>query len=134
MPLDDTGFRDRFGPLDKIDRVIDLLATEERWCRGTLRTRDGRHCILGAIQTVAGARVLIRPISTAIEQVTGRRFAWSGLRNIPLFNDDSTTTHALVLRVLFQARENIIEMAAQNSAVPTLRNRLGRVCQMLSIS
>ena len=43
MPLDDTGFRDRYEPLDKIDRVIDLLATEERWCQGHLVTADGRR-------------------------------------------------------------------------------------------
>jgi hypothetical protein len=32
MPLDDAGFRERCELLDKIDRVIDLLATEGRWC------------------------------------------------------------------------------------------------------
>jgi hypothetical protein len=36
MPLDNTGFSDRTDPLDKIDRVIELLATEERWCKGRL--------------------------------------------------------------------------------------------------
>jgi hypothetical protein len=103
MPLDDTGFRDRIGPLDKIERVIDLLATEDRWCKGMLVTRDGRRCIMGALQAVHGTDVLIRPISFAIRQVTARDYG-----RIERFNDDPATTHALVLSVLSQARENII--------------------------
>jgi hypothetical protein len=103
MPLDDTGFRDRIGPLDKIDRVIDLLATEDRWCKGMLVTRDGRRCIMGALQAVHGTDALIRPIALAIRQVTARDFG-----RIERFNDDPATTHALVLQVLSQARENII--------------------------
>jgi hypothetical protein len=58
MPLNDTGFRDRCEPLDKIDRVIDLLATEDRWCQGQLVTADGRRCILGAIRAVDGPESL----------------------------------------------------------------------------
>src|SRR5260370_7539534 len=48
MPFDGVGFGfdDRVG---KIDKVINLLATPHRWCKGTLRTHDGRHCIRGAI-------------------------------------------------------------------------------------
>jgi hypothetical protein len=103
MPLDDTGFRDRIGPLDKIDRVIDLLATEDRWCKGMLVTRDGRRCIMGALQAVHGTDALIRPIALAIRQVTARDFG-----RIERFNDDPATTHALVLQVLSQARENLV--------------------------
>ena len=42
MPLDDLSFRDRIGPLGKIDRVIELLAREEYWCTGELVTADAR--------------------------------------------------------------------------------------------
>jgi hypothetical protein len=103
MPLDDTGFRKHNEPYDKIERVIDLLATEDRWCKGMLVTRDGRRCIMGALQAVHGTDALIRPIALAIRQVTARDFG-----RIERFNDDPATTHALVLQVLSQARENLI--------------------------
>ena len=127
MPLDDTGFRDRFEPLDKIDRVIDLLATEERWCQGQLVTADGRRCIFGAIRAVDGTQALTRPISVAIRQVTGRRFGWIDSHNIPRFNDDQATTHALVMTVLLRARENIISGIAADKVVPVWWRRLSHL-------
>lgn len=134
MPLDDTGFRDRFDPLDKIDRVIELLATKERWCQGAFVMPDGRRCLIGAIRAVDGTPVLTRPISIAIRQVTGRRFAWIDSYNIPRFNDNPATTHALVLRVLFQARENIISGVVEHNVAPTWRERLSRLHRILPIS
>ena len=134
MPLYDTGFRDRYEPLDKIDRVIDLLATEDRWCQGQLATADGRRCIMSAIRAVDGTQALTRPISIAIRQVTDRRFGWIDSYNIPRFNDDAATTHPLVQRVLFQARENIISGVAQDNAAGMWRRRLNRFCQLLPIS
>ena len=118
MPLDDTGWEKRIVPLDKIDRVIDLLATEDRWCQGHLVTRDGRRCIMGAVQEVNGADSLIQPISLAIRQVTGRRFG-----RIERFNDDPATTHGLVVNVLFQARSNIISGVAASSDNETASER-----------
>jgi hypothetical protein len=110
MPLDDTGWEDRIGSLGKINRVIDLLATQDRWCQGCLVSPDGRRCLMGAVQEVNGADSLIRPISLAIRQVTGRRFG-----QIERFNDDPETTHDLVLSVLFQARNNVINSMAAAS-------------------
>ena len=121
MPLDDTGWQDRIGPLDKIDRVIDLLATEDRWCQGCLVTPDGRRCIMGAVQEVNGADSLVRPILLAIRQVTGRRFG-----RIERFNDDPATTHGLVLSMLFRARSNIVSsVTAAFSTVTALERVVG---------
>lgn len=103
MPLDDTGFRHRVEALEKIDKVIDLLAREDRWCKQALVTPDGRRCILGAVLAVNGTNLLVQPIQIAIKQVTGRNF-----HQIEAFNDHRSTTHALVVKVLHQARENII--------------------------
>ncbi len=103
MPLDDTGFGRRIEALDKIDRVIDLLATEDRWCKQQLVSPDGRRCILGAVQAVDGVKLLAYPIQLAIRQVTGREYG-----RIERFNDDRSTTHALVITVLHQARANIV--------------------------
>jgi hypothetical protein len=131
MPLDDTGFRERFEPLDKIDQVIDLLATEERWCQGALVTPDGRRCIMGAIQAVNGAAVLVRPVSFAIRRVTGRRFGWFGSYIIPRFNDDRGTTHPLVMKVLSRARENIIRGMSEDDRGTIWRRRLAGLYQRL---
>jgi hypothetical protein len=111
MPLDDTGFRKHNEPYDKIERVIDLLATEDRWCKGQLVTKDGRRCIMGAIEAVRGTDVLVRPVLQAIRQTTARDFG-----RIERFNDDPATTHALVLTVLFQARDNILSGVVEDHA------------------
>jgi hypothetical protein len=102
MPLDGTGYEGRIEALDKIDKVIDLLSDERRWCKRQLLTRDGRRCLLGAMMAVEATAVLKGPILVAIEQVTDRDYL-----RIELFNDHPRTTHAQVMAVLHQARENI---------------------------
>ena len=109
MPFDGNGFEHRVAALDKIDRVIDLLSHEDRWCKQQLHTYDGRRCILGAVQHVGATIELQRPILQAIEQVTGVRHA-----RIEAFNDHPATTHALVVRVLHRTRENIVSGAADS--------------------
>jgi hypothetical protein len=49
----------------------------------------------------------------AIEQVTGRYAV-----RIEMFNDHPRTTHAVVLKVLNQARQNIIAHPAAAAATP----------------
>ncbi len=102
MPLDGSEYDVRNQALDQIDRVIALLATEDKWCKGALQEADGRRCILGAMREAGASIALNAPIKQAIEQVTGRS-CWS----IEGFNDRKTTTHPLVLGVLRQTRENI---------------------------
>src|SRR5207237_3720628 len=59
MPFDGIGFAcDR---VNKIDEVIRLLATADRWCKTQFETPDGRYCLRGAIRAVEGAEVL-KPI------------------------------------------------------------------------
>jgi hypothetical protein len=103
MPFDGTVFESRVRSLDRMDRVIDLLSDERRWCKRQLQTPDGRYCIAGAITTVDARSDLRKPILLAIEQVTGYHYP-----SIETFNDHQLTTHALVLKVLGQARENLL--------------------------
>jgi hypothetical protein len=103
MPYDGQGFEERLTALDKIDKVIDLLSREERWCKGKLRTDDGRRCIVGALQDVRAVAELTRPIMLAIEQVAHAHYS-----GIEAFNDHRTTTHGLVMAVLHQARQNVL--------------------------
>jgi hypothetical protein len=105
MPLDGTGYEGRVRPLDKIDRVTDLLSDPRRWCKKRLRTLDGRYCLLGAMRAESATSELMAPLLLAIAQVTGR--SW----RIEEFNDHPLTTHALVVKVLGQARENILAVS-----------------------
>jgi hypothetical protein len=102
MPFDGSEYEVRNRVLDQIDRVIALLATEDKWCKRVLESTDGRRCILGAMRAADAMIALKAPIMQAIEQVTGRHY-----HCIESFNDHKTTTHPLVLRVLHQARENV---------------------------
>ena len=103
MPFDGTGYEGRVEVLGKMDKVIDLLGREDRWCKQQLRSYDGRRCILGAMMAADATIVLKEPILMAIKQVTGRDYL-----RIEMFNDHPLTTHATVVRVLSQARENIV--------------------------
>ncbi len=103
MPFDGTGYEGHIDALDKMDKVIDLLSREDRWCKQQLRSYDGRRCILGAMMAADATIVLKEPILMAIKQVTGRDYL-----RIEMFNDHPLTTHATVVRVLSQARENIV--------------------------
>lgn len=85
-----------------MDEVIDLLGTPDKWCKGALRSHDGRYCIRGAVRAVDAADTLEPSILQAIGQVAGKRF-----RRIELFNDHPNTSHEQVLAVLYRARENL---------------------------
>jgi hypothetical protein len=113
MPFDGTGYEGRIEALDKVDKVIDLLSQEDRWCKQQLRSYDGRRCILGAMMAADATVALKEPILLAIRQVTGRDYL-----RIEMFNDHPLTTHGLVLRVLNQARDNIVQGVLTRPAVP----------------
>jgi hypothetical protein len=103
MPFDGPVYEGRARSLDKMEEVIDLLSDERRWCKKQLRSPDGRYCIAGAMMAVDASSELRKPILLAIEQVTGHYS-----RSIVSFNDHRLTTHTLVLKVLEQARENVL--------------------------
>jgi hypothetical protein len=113
MPFDGTGYEGRIEALDKMDKVIDLLAREDRWCKQQLRSYDGRRCILGAMMAADATIALKEPILLAIKQVTGRDYL-----RIEMFNDHPLTTHGLVVRVLQQARENVLNGVTGRPAAP----------------
>ncbi|HKW52940.1 MAG TPA: hypothetical protein VJO12_04550 [Stellaceae bacterium] len=119
MPFDGAGFQDRLQTLSKMDKTIDLLGDEARWCTKHWRTRDGRYCIRSAMAAVHGASELKKPVALAIRQVTGRTFL-----HIEHFNDHALTSHALVMRVLRQARANIAAGAAPVMPRPSAWARL----------
>jgi hypothetical protein len=113
MPFDGTGYEGRIEALDKVDKVIDLLAREDRWCKQQLRSYDGRRCILGAMMAADATIALKEPILLAIKQVTGRDYL-----RIEMFNDHPLTTHGLVIKVLHQARQNIVNDPGERQMAP----------------
>jgi hypothetical protein len=103
MPLDGTLYDSQILALDKLDQVIDLLATPDRWCKGTLRSPNGRRCLVGAMLAVDAVTALRRPVLDAIHEVSGGHY-----RRIEKFNDARSTTHSLVIAVLMRTRQNLI--------------------------
>jgi hypothetical protein len=94
--------------LTKLWEVECLLATEDQWCKGRLHDRKGRHCLVGAITEVNARQELTRPIIRAIKEISGTHY-W----RIESYNDDPSTNHQDVLRVLHRARLLIIEDIAR---------------------
>jgi hypothetical protein len=122
MPFDGTGFPPNIA-LEKIDRVIELLATEDHWCKGIVRSPDGRRCLVGALLE-ADARNLLEPVlREAVKEVTGQTH-W----RLERFNDAETTTHAQLLAVLHRAREDIL---AGRTVASVLPKRLEAACRHL---
>lgn len=114
MPYDGSTYHNPEIPsLDGINKVIELLGDERKWCKQQLRSSDGRHCILGAMKAADATLALKQSILAAIKQVTGRDY-----RRIDAFNDHPKTTHPMVMKVLNTARENIIAEAAGGWATP----------------
>ena len=110
MPFDGVGFIGNES-VRKMDEVIDLLGTPDKWCKGALRSHDGRYCIRGAVRAVDAADALEPSILEAIGQVAGKRF-----RRIESFNDHPNTSHEQVLAVLHRTRETI--QAGRRVAAP----------------
>lgn len=102
MPFDGVGFAPNNEYLQKIDAVIDLIGTPDRWAKGSFRTIDGRYCLRGAIRTLDQSEVLGPIVLDAINQMT-----WKYYWNIERFNDNVLTDHGAILAVLAKARENI---------------------------
>ena len=123
MPFDGTVYEGRARSLDKMDKVIDLLCDETRWCKKQLKTPDGRYCIAGAMMAVDASSELRKPILLAVEQVTGHHYC-----SIETFNDNQLTTHALVLKVLRRARENMLA-----DAPPATRPRVGAWARLFQV-
>ena len=127
MPFDGVGFVSDES-LQKIEAVIDLLAMPDRWCKGALRSHDGRYCIRGAVRAVDATELLEPTILHSIGEVAGKRF-----RRIESFNDHPNTSHEQVLAVLSRTRETILaggrlitpDLAATKSASKVSGWRLG---------
>jgi hypothetical protein len=98
-----------------MDKVIDLLIDERRWCKRKLQTVDGRHCIAGAI--------ICRRCHNGTQEGDLARNRPGGRELLPQhreFQRSSLTTHALVVRWLRQARGNMLA-----DSPPATRQRVG---------
>ncbi len=112
--------------LVKLNAVEKLLAAPEQWCKGKLRSDDGRRCLLGAMQAVE-ARQLLEPIILQAASEVSRRRCW----RVEFFNDDPRTTHADVLRVLNRARERVLDGLGDRERPRSWSERLVRRLRQL---
>src|ERR1700722_20291258 len=102
MPFDGVGLGlDEW--IGKMDKVIVIVVTRDRWCKGTLKTHDGRRCIRGAIMAVDGVGTLQPTVLRAINEVTGRHY-----RRIESLHDHPDTNHSQVVEVLARARDDLV--------------------------
>ena len=127
MPLDGTDlglFGDR--RLEKLSAVESLLATEQQWCKGHVRDSHGRHCLIGAMLAVE-ARHILGPIILRAARQIGGKYYW----RVEYFNDDPSTDHADVLRVLQLARENMIAEMIQGDQRRPWRDRFAQALRAL---
>jgi hypothetical protein len=125
MPFDGTQ-APRLIAYEKIEEVMKLIGSEDRWCKGSLSTLDGRRCLVAAMQTVHAQQMLEPIVLHAIREVTGKHF-----RRIERFNDHRTTSHATVMQVLAHARDGLFETAAVPPARSAARGGVGGWLQRL---
>jgi len=114
MLVDEERHREPDSALEQVDKVIALLATEDRWCKFFAMSSDGRRCLWGALWAEDAAPLLEAPILEAVVQVTGCRY-----ESIDAFNDHPATTHATVLAVLYRTRQNL--WMAKSPSAPRYR-------------
>jgi hypothetical protein len=119
MPFDGTQ-APRLIAYEKIEEVMKLIGSEDRWCKGSLSTLDGRRCLVAAMQTVHAQQMLEPIVLHAIRDVTGKNF-----RRIERFNDHRTTSHATVMQVLGRARDSLIDAAVVPAQQRTARVGFG---------
>ena len=117
MPFDGVGYS-QSEPLRKLDAVINLLDAPEKWCKGALKSQDGRYCLRGAVMSVGATDLLEPAILQAICEVTGRT-----LRRIESFNDYPSTTHEQVVAVLERTRDILLDIPAKPGDLVRLRPR-----------
>lgn len=79
---------------DVLRRARALIDSPEKWCKGAMRTEDGRRCIFGAIDDAAGRLAIDE--SHLFSRATG-------IRNIAEWNNAPERTHAEVLAAFDRA-------------------------------
>src|SRR6516165_8241503 len=102
MPFDEGRYREPNDTLEKLDKVIALLATEDRWCKFFGLSSDGRRCLWGALWAEDAAALLEVPVLRAIRQVTGFLY-----ESIAALNNHAPTPHSTFLPVLNGARKDL---------------------------
>jgi hypothetical protein len=106
MPYDGRYFF-RTSAATQVERVMEVIATEDMWCKNRLATADGRHCLRGALRAAGATYRVDRMLMRTIRQVTGQRLT------IEAFNDNDHTTHASVLNILNSARDQALAAETQ---------------------
>jgi hypothetical protein len=102
MPFDGTDLQSN-ELITTLESVTSLIKDQQWWCKGMLVNQRGQMCLRGAMRARRAESALAPVVLRAVADVTGRPF-----QTIERFNDDSRTTHAVVLQVLDRTREIIV--------------------------
>lgn len=123
MPFDGVDAPDLVA-LDKLEATRELLANQQRWCKGSLINAFGQMCILGALRRAEAEDALSAPILAAIREVTGKTFG-----SIERFNDHHGTTHATVLQVFDRTRDGLLSGRYVAGGQPNILARWRSACR-----
>ncbi|HKX08015.1 MAG TPA: hypothetical protein VJN67_07460 [Stellaceae bacterium] len=123
MPFDGVEAPDLVA-LDKLEATRELIANQQRWCKGSLINAFGQMCILGALRRAEAEDELSAPMLAAIRDVTGKTF-----RSIERFNDHHATTHAMVMQVFDQTRQGLLSGHYVAGRQPSVLGRWRSVCR-----
>ena len=113
MPFDDTTARST-PEIALLDKVRDLLATPDKWCKYALE-HDRRHCVYGALNlahhnvamwTLGTNTKAYTNVERALARETGRNH--DILLDIILFNNAPDTKHADILALIDRARDRLL--------------------------
>lgn len=113
MPFDDPTLRvdlpvKHQAEIAIIDKVIEVIATPQAWCKGTSETH-GRHCIIGAIDVVrvelareSGSDQFwpLHLVNSRVQELC----QLAGFYHVPAFNDARKTKHKDVMAFLARVR------------------------------
>jgi hypothetical protein len=122
MPFDGTGTVIRTDLLAKINLMMEMLGSKERWCKKQFRGAEGERCLLAAVKDAGGGKDLSAMILRAAVETSGICYD-----RVDHFNDSSSTNHALVMRVLGRVRDTLevgpdptLTLIASSPPVPTV--------------
>ena len=115
MPFDNTTFV-AVDEIAIVDRMMELLAEPEGWCKGQLsvtRPSGGQsYCLLGALNVVSSGNVMAIPhdkTSRATLAAMDRESGGIGRYAFVAFNNAPAATHADILMFLDAVRSSFIK-------------------------
>jgi len=101
MPFDATKPSSNSAEIAVIDKMLELLATPDKWMQGALEHR-GSYCLVGALWEAETTGLLKHHILRRMSCIANQ---W-GYSTVPAFNDSMWRTHTDIIEFLHAVRES----------------------------